>query len=136
MLAAGAIGVQAAITLPLAEADPSVALAASIAFFGSFLLSALNLLVGDRRDESWESRDRRLLWACAFSSGAGIVICLAGLSLAIEDWELFVVGFLALGSVGSLAAAARRRLEAPKKGRLAAWLTRLGEKWPYEPDQV
>jgi hypothetical protein len=131
MLAVGAIGVQAASTPPLADADPSAALVASIAFLGSVLLSTLGFLVVGRNDESWEPGDRRLLWASALCSGAGVLVCLAGLSLGIEPWELFVTCLLVLMAVGLLAAVAGRLLAAPKGEGLSEWMRTLGQRWLY-----
>lgn len=96
MLAIGASGVQAAITPPLADTDPSGALAASAALLGAVWVLALRLLVAGRDDESRGSADRRLLWGSAWCSGVGAVICLGGLAFGIERWEFFWTGLLVL----------------------------------------
>src|SRR5262245_41770334 len=123
MLGVGAIGGRAiTIALPLADANPSAALGAGIGAFSALLLFALGYLVAGRNDDTWGAGDRRLLAASAVCSGMGVLVCFIGLSLGIESWQFVVAGLLALGSVGVLAAVARRRVADPQSGRLAEWL--------------
>lgn len=126
MLAVGASGVQAAITPPLADADPSAALGAGVALLVAVLLFALGLLLAGRDDESRGSADRRLLWATASCSGVGAIICLGGLAFGIERWELFGTGFLALLSLGLLGALAGRLPASSAGKRLSEWIRTRG----------
>ncbi len=132
MLVAGAIGN----TLPLADADPSAALVACAAFLGAVLVAALGFLMTGRNEESPRRNDRRFLWAASACAGAGALVCLAGLTFAIEPWELFIAGVLTVASLGSLAAVARR-LSAEPKGESteprgespSRWMKALGRRW-------
>jgi hypothetical protein len=126
MLAIGASGVRAAITLPLADADPSAALVAGVALLGAVLVFALGLLVAGRDDESRGPTDRRLLWASASCSAVGAIICLGGLAFGIERWELFGTGSLALASFGLLGAVAGRLPASPGSERLLEWIRTRG----------
>jgi hypothetical protein len=128
MLAVGTSGVQAAITPPLADTDPSAALVAGAALLGTVLIFALGLLVAGRDDES-RSVDRRLLSASAWCSGVGAMICLGGLAFGIERWELFGTGLFALASFGLLAAVAGRLPASPGGQRLSEWIRTHGRGW-------
>lgn len=129
MLAVGTSGVQAAITPPLADADPSAALVAGVALLGAVLVFALGLLMAGRDDESRGSADRRFLWATASCSAVGAIICLSGLAFGIEPWELFGTGLLTLASFGLLAAVAGRLPASPGSERLSEWIRTHGRGW-------
>lgn len=127
MFAAGA-SAQAAITPPLADAEPSAALVAGAALLGAFLVFALGLLVAGRDDES-RSADRGLLWASASCSAVGAMTCLGGLALGIERWELFGACLLALASVVLLVAVAGRLPASRGCERVSEWIRRHGRGW-------
>jgi hypothetical protein len=128
MLAVGASGAQAAITPPLADADPSAALVAGVALLGAVLIFALGLLVAGRDEESRGPVERPLLWASASCSGVGAMICLGGLAFGIERWELFGAGLLAFSSLGLLAAVAWLSAS-PGSERLSEWTRTGGRGW-------
>ena len=119
----------ATIALPVADADPSAALAGGIALFASLLVLAFTFLFAGRNDKSWEARDRRLVWATAVCSMAGLGVCFAGLCFGVERWHLIAGGFLASGCVGCLTMAARRGGATPKSGWLAESLSRVRGGW-------
>ncbi|HWN73027.1 MAG TPA: hypothetical protein VNN15_04375 [Solirubrobacterales bacterium] len=95
---------------------------------GAFLVFALGLLVAGHDGES-RSVDRGLLWTSAACSAVGAMICLGGLGLGVERWELFGAGLLALASFLLLVAVAGRLPASRGSEGLSEWIRGYGRGW-------